>query len=88
MEDNKSIGVEVPPVDKLVPHDQEPEGPPVKADNTPTLILPLALRDTEITESDVAVLLRVAQDKNATSGRYNRIPKQVQVSETTSDVES
>lgn len=38
-------------------------------------ILPLALRETEITETDVEVMLRVARDKQATSGRYKRTPK-------------
>ena len=40
-------------------------------------ILPLALRDTEITEGDIAVMLRVAKDKKAPTGRYKRRPKRV-----------
>ena len=40
-------------------------------------ILPVALRDTEITEGDVAVMLRVAQDKKAPAGRYKRKPRRV-----------
>lgn len=40
-------------------------------------ILPLALREVELTEADVATLLRVAQDKNAASGRYKRQPKRI-----------
>lgn len=40
-------------------------------------ILPLALQDTEITEGDIAVMLRVAQDKKAPAGRYKRTPKRV-----------
>jgi hypothetical protein len=44
-------------------------------------ILPLALRDTEITEGDVEVLLRIARDKKAPSGRYKRVPKKVPAAE-------
>ena len=44
-------------------------------------ILPLALRDTEITDADVEVMLRVARDKNATSGRYKRTPKRLPTAE-------
>jgi hypothetical protein len=40
-------------------------------------ILPLALRETEITETDVAVMLRVARDKKAESGRYKRKAKRL-----------
>jgi hypothetical protein len=45
--------------------------------NSKKPILPLALRETEITENDVAVMLRVARDKDATSGRYKRTPKRL-----------
>ena len=44
-------------------------------------ILPLALQDTEITEGDIEVLLRVARDKNAPAGRYKRVPKKVPTAE-------
>jgi hypothetical protein len=40
-------------------------------------MLPQALQDTEITERDIAVMLRVAQDKNVPAGRYKRKPKRV-----------
>ncbi|MBO0697399.1 MAG: hypothetical protein J2P46_03330 [Zavarzinella sp.] len=40
-------------------------------------ILPVALRDTEITEGDVEAMLRVAQDKKAPAGRYKRKPRRV-----------
>jgi hypothetical protein len=40
-------------------------------------ILPTALRATEIAESDVAVMVRVAQDKKAPDERYKRKPKRV-----------
>jgi len=40
-------------------------------------ILPLVLRDTEITEGDIAVMLRVARDKSAPAGRYKRTPKRL-----------
>ena len=40
-------------------------------------VLPLALRDTEITEGDVEVLLSVARDKSALTGRYKRVPKKL-----------
>ena len=40
-------------------------------------MLPIALQDTEITEADVAIMLRVAQDKKAPAGRYKRSPKRV-----------
>jgi hypothetical protein len=40
-------------------------------------ILPTALQDTEISEGDVAVMVRVAQDKKAPAGRYRRKPKRV-----------
>jgi len=51
----------------------------MKSTSTPKPILPLAFRDTEITEVDVAVLLRIAKDKNAPAGRYKRTPKSVPV---------
>lgn len=47
----------------------------IKEKNKP--ILPLALRETEITESDIAVMVRVARDKNAKSGRYKRTAKRL-----------
>lgn len=40
-------------------------------------VLPTALRDTEITEGDLAVMLRVVQDKKVRAGRYKRKPKRV-----------
>jgi predicted DNA-binding antitoxin AbrB/MazE fold protein len=40
-------------------------------------VLPIALRETEITERDVETLLRVARDKNAGAGRYKRSPKKL-----------
>jgi hypothetical protein len=46
-------------------------------------ILPVALRDTEITEGDVAVMIRVAGDKKAPTGRYKRKPKRVPTSKPT-----
>lgn len=42
-------------------------------------VLPLALRDIEITQEDVETLLRVAKDKKAPAGRYRRIPKKLPV---------
>lgn len=44
-------------------------------------VLPLALRETELTESDVAVMLRVARDKTAQAGRYKRAAKRLPVAE-------
>lgn len=49
----------------------------MKNEHTNKPILPVALRDTEITEDDVATLLRIAGDKNAPAGRYKRSPKKV-----------
>lgn len=42
-------------------------------------VLPLALRDIEITQGDVETLLRVAKDKKAPAGRYRRIQKKLPV---------
>lgn len=47
----------------------------VDPESRPSPILPVAHRDTEITEGDVETMLRVARDKNAPSGRYRRTPK-------------
>lgn len=44
-------------------------------------ILPVALRDTEITVSDVAVILSVAKDKKAPAGRYKRTLKRLPTAE-------
>lgn len=82
--DHKPMCVEVRPAEALTAYVQGKEEPAMKNEtNNKTPILPLALRDTEITETDVAVLLRVAQDKKAPAGRYKRTPKRVPVADTT-----
>lgn len=78
--DNKPICAEVRPIDCTVPQIQGKEEPAMKNDQKKP-ILPLALRETEITEADVEVLLRIARDKNAESGRYKRTPKRVPTAE-------
>jgi len=50
---------------------------PASTPDTKPAVLPLALQDSEITEGDVEVLLRVAKDKHAQAGRYKRTPKKV-----------
>lgn len=40
-------------------------------------ILSLALREKEITETDIQIMLRVARDKESASGRYQRVPKRL-----------
>ncbi|OWK38571.1 hypothetical protein [Fimbriiglobus ruber] len=44
-------------------------------------VLPPALRDTEIGDTDVEVMLRIARDKKAPSGRYKRTPKRLPTAE-------
>ena len=36
----------------------------------------------QLTETDILTMLRVARDKNATSGRYNRTPKCLPIAKT------
>jgi|GEM_PF-4960060 len=74
--DNKPVCAEVRLIECIVTQTQGKEDTAVKQ-NSKKPILPLALRETEITEIDVAVMLRVARDKDAKSGRYKRTPKRL-----------
>ena len=78
--DNKPTCEEVRPFACTIPHTQGKEESVMNNDQKKP-ILPLALRDTEITDADVEVMLRVARDKNATSGRYKRTPKRLPTAE-------
>lgn len=40
-------------------------------------ILPVALRDNEITEADVETMLKIALDKDTPLGRIKRTPKRI-----------
>ena len=74
--DSKHTVAEVRPFAFSIPHTKGKEEPAMKNDQKKP-ILPLALRETEITDSDVEVMLRVARDKKAESGRYKRTPKRL-----------
>ena len=74
--DNKPVCAEVRPADGIVTRTKGKEETAVKTEQKKP-ILPLALRETEITDTDVEAILRVARDKQATSGRYNRTPKRL-----------
>jgi hypothetical protein len=75
--DTKPTCAEVRLIDDI--RAQGKEGEMKKTPETP--ILPVALRDAEITERDVETMLRVARNKNATAGRYKRTPKRVPIVE-------
>jgi hypothetical protein len=45
--------------------------------NNQTPILPLALRDDEITVRDAETLVKIAEDRSATAGRLRRTPKAI-----------
>jgi hypothetical protein len=74
--DNKPICAEVRSIECVVPQSKGKEEPVLKNDQKKP-ILPLALRETEIDDADVEVMLRVARDKKAISGRYKRTPKRL-----------
>ena len=78
--DTKPKWAEVCHAECLMPHTQRKEEPAVTHDQKKP-ILPLALRETEITEADVKAMLRIARDKNAASGRYRRTPKRLPTAE-------
>jgi hypothetical protein len=80
--DDKPICAGVRPIERLVPQAQGEEKTAMKT-NAKKPILPLVLRETEITEIDVAVMLRVARDKKAASGRYKRKAKRLPAAEPT-----
>ena len=65
-------------LDEPPPETAQPENPLNSCLVCSKPILPLALRETEITEGDFEIMLSVARNKNATSGRYKgkfkRIP--------------
>ena len=42
-------------------------------------ILPIALQESQLTDKDIEVMLRIAHDKNANSGRYKRTPKHLPI---------
>lgn len=74
--------IEANPSIYLMPQTQGKEETAMKMEQKKP-ILPLALRETEITEADVETMLRVARDKRATAGRYKRIPKRLPLAEMT-----
>ncbi len=47
--------------------------------------LPHALRPDELTDDDVELMLRIAKDTDAKSGRYQGKPKSIPLSEPTRD---
>lgn len=78
--DNKPTCADVRSYSRIIPQTQGKEEPAMKTEQK-TPILPLALRETEITDTDVAVMLRVARDKKAGAGRYKRTPKRLPTAE-------
>ena len=79
--ENKPINVEVTPIVCVVPKSQGKEEPELKNDSLKP-ILPLALQDAEISDSDVEVMLNITRDKKAEAGRYKRIPKHLPTAHT------
>ena len=78
--DNKPACAEVRPIECLQPKVKEKEDSAMK-NNQNKPILPLALRDTEITDDDIEAMLLVARDKQAKSGRYKRTPRRLPTGE-------
>jgi hypothetical protein len=79
--ENKSVSPGILPIDGVVPQTpgKDESAAPTEGKKSN---LPLALREEEISEKDVEVLLRVARDKNAASGRYRRMAKRLPSTDT------
>ena len=64
--------IEVRPLERACGARSEEEA--LKKESDP---LPVALRNEEITERDLEVLSRIAQDANATKGKLKRVPRRI-----------
>jgi len=83
MDTNNPTDEQTQPTENATPMTGGKEEPVLQPANTEKRVLPLALRDIEITESDVLLLLRIAQDKTAPTGRYKRAPKKMPTTKST-----
>ena len=78
--DSKAIVAVVRPLDCSLSKVKGKEEATMSTDKK-VAILPLALRETEITEADLDTMLRIVRDKKTGVGRYKRTPKRLPVVE-------